>query len=855
MSSERALLAVGSTAWDANDASGRSEAHLAGGKAAADGPECVVPNAVQGSVGTADAAVAVLNAEGAVVGWSQAAERLVGYSATEVVGRPAAIMLLPAGDVAKASVFAAGCRARGGWSGVAALRHRDGRRLDVSLRVSPWSVPDGGAHWLILATDMATVSLGAAGGSVLESLLTRAPTRIVVRDLELRCTWVNDTLDFQDGIPREQRLGRRLPETLPGAEAEAAEKVMRRVLESGTPAVDHDFRMRLPADRRRDRAFSVSIFRLEDADGHAFGVCAMWVDVTDREQARERLAILSEASTRIGSTLDVMRTSQELADFAVPRLADFVAVDLTESIPLGEEPLARLGLTGPYIPAFRRAGLASIRSGAPDAWCARGETVFVPPTSPYTRVLSTGKPYLAPVLDTSRGTWLDEDPARAELMRKYGMHSAMVVPIHARGTVLGIAVFTRSEDPVPFVEDDLILAEELVARAALSLDNANRYTRERTAALALQRNLLPQRLTGGSAVEVASRYLPADIHHGAGGDWFDVIPLSGARVALVVGDVVGHGINAAATMGRLRTAVHTLADMDLPPDELLAHLDDLVSRLTEEDADTKDLATAVVGATCLYAVYDPVTRRCTMARAGHPPPAIVDPHGHVTFPDLPTGTPLGLAMVPFESVELELPEGSTLAFYTDGLIETRDQDIDTGMHRLAAVLAHPPIPLEDLCTTVLDTLPTREPSDDVTLLLARTRTLSPNQVVSWDLPTDPAVVSTARTLAVDQLIQWGLPDLAPTTELIVSELVTNAIRHATGPIRLRLIRHQNLTCEVSDTSNSLPRLRHARTTDESGRGLFLVTQLSHRRGTRYTPDGKTVWAEQELPPALGLTRK
>ncbi|WP_346771543.1 SpoIIE family protein phosphatase [Actinacidiphila oryziradicis] len=852
MFSERALLAD----WldrmaDANDASGRSGTHLAGGMAAVDSPECMVPDTVQGSVGTAGAAIAVLDAEGAVVGWTQAAQRLVGYAAAEVVGRPAAVMLFPAGDVAKASVFAAWCRARGGWSGPVALRHHDGRRLDVSLRVSPLSGPDGRAQWLISENAAATISLGAVNGLVPESLLTRAPIGIVVRDLELRCTWVNDAMEPHDGIPSEQRLGRRLTETLPGAETEAAEGVMRQVLNSGTPVVDHDFRVRLPLDRRRERAFSVSFFRLEDADGHALGVCGMWVDVTDRERARGRLAILSEASTRIGSTLDVMRTGQELADLAVPLLADFVAVDLAEAVPLGEEPLARLGSMGEHIPAFRRAGLASIRPGAPDAFCAPGEAVFVPPTSPYTSVLSTGKSYLAPVLDTSPGTWFDQDPARAQKITGYGMHSAMVVPIHARGTVLGIAVFTRTEDPVPFEEDDLLLAEELVTRAALSLDNANRYTRERAAALALQRNLLPQRLTGGAAVEVASRYLPADSHHGAGGDWFDVIPLSGARVALVVGDVVGHGINAAATMGRLRTAVHTLADMDLPPDELLAHLDDLVIRLTEEDTDAKDkegIAAAVLGATCLYAVYDPVTRRCTMARAGHPPPAIIDPHGHVTFPDLPAGTPLGLGMVPFESVELELPAGSLLALYTDGLVETRDQDIDTGMHRLTTVLGHPRLPLEDLCSALLDTLPTPASCDDVTLLLARTRTLSPDQVASWELPTDPAAVSTARSLAVGQLTKWGLQDLATTTELIVSELVTNAIRHGTGPVHLRLIRHQLLTCEVSDTSNCVPHVRHARTTDEGGRGLFLVAQLSHRRGTRYATEGKTVWAEQELPP-------
>jgi serine phosphatase RsbU (regulator of sigma subunit) len=251
----------------------------------------------------------------------------------------------------------------------------------------------------------------------------------------------------------------------------------------------------------------------------------------------------------------------------------------------------------------------------------------VPSASPRIDVLRTGRSHLEPILDTAPGTWIDEDPERAQKIHENGMHSVMVVPIRAGRALLGMALFVRTEDPVPFQELDLLLAEELVSRAALSLDNARQYAREHTAALALQRNLLPHRLRGGMAVEAASRYLPADMDHGVGGDWFDVIPLSGARVALVVGDVVGHGINAAATMGRLRTAVRTLADMELPPDELLAHLDDTVQRLAEEEADAPNHTLTAVGATCLYAVYDPVTRRCAMARAGHPPPAIIDPQG------------------------------------------------------------------------------------------------------------------------------------------------------------------------------------------------------------------------------------
>ncbi|MGW0633346.1 SpoIIE family protein phosphatase [Streptomyces sp. NPDC002758] len=349
---------------------------------------------------------------------------------------------------------------------------------------------------------------------------------------------------------------------------------------------------------------------------------------------------------------------------------------------------------------------------------------------------------------------------------------------------------------------------------------------------------------------MASRYLPADTGVGVGGDWFDVIALSGARVALVVGDVVGHGINAAATMGQLRTAVRTLADLDLPPDELLAHLDDTVRRLSEEDSDAPGHGSVVFGATCLYAVYDPVTRRCAMARAGHPPPAIVDPQGQVTFPDLPAGAPLGIGLVAFDAVELELPEGSVLAFYTDGLVESRDDDIDVGMRRLGATLAaHAGRSLEDLSTQVMEALPTQPPTDDVTLLLVRTCTLSPTQVVSWDLPNELAAVSTARHVAARQLGEWGLEHLVTTTELIVSELLTNAIHYSAGPIRLRLIRHQVLTCEVFDTGPSCPRLRHSRSHDENGRGLLLVAQLSRRWGSRSAMGGKIVWAEQVSTPA------
>ncbi|MFD8418779.1 SpoIIE family protein phosphatase [Streptomyces sp. NPDC059466] len=805
-----------------------------------------LPDAGQGAGHPSGTAMAAVDARGLVVAWSRGAERLSGFSAADAIGRFVGRLLMDPEVILRAPAFTDRSRRSDGWSGIAGLRRRDGTPLDVHLRVCPLTERDGGMRWLVTATETTTVPGWPMNGAGVQALLSGAPIGIAVRDTDLRCTWVNDALALQDGIPREKRLGRRLTEVLPGPEAETVEAVMRRVLKSGEPLVDHEYRTWMPTKPQQEHSFSTSFFRLDDADGRTAGVCAMSVDVTDRQRARERLAVLSEASTRIGTTLEVTRTGQELADLAVARIADFVAVDLADSVSLGEDSPTRLGSTNGYVPAFRRAGVASIHEGAPESIWKRGDIVSVPSPSPFTEVLASGKSHLEPVVNASSDTWLDRDQRRSDRIRRYAMHSLMIVPIHARGAVLGVAVFFRMADSVPFEADDLRLAEELVARAALSLDNARRYVREHAAALALQRTLLPGRLIGGVAVDVASHYVPADTQHGVGGDWFDVIPLSGARVALVVGDVVGHGINAAATMGRLRASVHTLANMDLCPDELLAHLDDTISRLDAEDSGSTERAGAEAGATCLYAVYDPATRRCTMARAGHPPPVVISPRGEVSVPDLPAGLPLGVGPASFEAVELELPEGCVIAFYTDGLVESRDQDIDAGIRRLGTVLARPGRPLDELCTAAFDTLPTRALEDDATLLLARTRSLPPSQIATWDLSHDPVVVAHARAVATAQLTGWGLEGLADTTELIVSELVTNAVRHGAGAITLRLIRHEVLVCEVTDTSDSVPRLRHARPTDEGGRGLFLVAQLSSRRGTRHSSVGKTVWAEQEI---------
>ena len=559
--------------------------------------------------------------------------------------------------------------------------------------------------------------------------------------------------------------------------------------------------------------------------------------------ARRRLELLHDAGVRIGTTLDVTRTAEELAEVTVPRFADFTAVDLPECVLRGEEPEPLGGDS-----ALRRIALGGVHDES--HLYGVGDPVRYVPSTPQARCLESRQSVLEPVL-AEAGGWIAQDPPRLERVLEAGIHSLITVPLRARGTTLGVVSFYRCEKPTSFEDDDLYLAQELVGRAAICIDNARRYTREHNTALALQRSLLPRGRSEQNAVDVAYRYLPAQA--GVGGDWFDAIPLSGARVALVVGDVVGHGLHAAATMGRLRTAVHNFCALDLAPDELLTHLDDLVGRLDRGEGWAVEHAqpdAGIVGATCLYAVYDPVSRRCALTRAGHPAPAVVGPDGTVDFVDLPSGPPLGLGGTPFETVELELAEGSQLVLYTDGLIEDRHRDIDAGLDTLRTVLAQACRAPEDTCEAVLDALLPSRPSDDVALLVARTKAMGPEQVAQWELPSDPAVVSRSRAAVTDQLTAWGLDELAFTTELIASELVTNAIRHATGPVQLRLLRDRALICEVSDTSSTSPRLRRARNEDEGGRGLFLVAQLTERWGTRYTTNGKIIWTEQPLPRSL-----
>ncbi|MEV0186578.1 SpoIIE family protein phosphatase [Streptomyces sp. NPDC050625] len=802
---------------------------------------------------------AAVDGHGLVTAWSSGAERLLGYEPVEVVGRPAAGLLaeaLPATATIR-------WRAREGWSGLVAVRHHDGHHLNLLVEAHSLLDAVGETHWFLTATGAeqpgapTTEGAGAAGAAgdepgtatLKQWALDQIPLPMALFDRQGLAIALNAAMERAVGEPERDLLGVRIGKSGHLKGLDDLDEVVERVLRGGE-TVPREAYLQASGEIR---AWLLSLYPVKDSGGHVRAMSFAAVDTTEQVRARRRLGVLNEAGLRIGTTLDLTRTADELAEVCTEHFADFVVVDLLDSVLQGQDADAA-PLRDPLV--FRRAAQRSVLPGCPEAAVPLGATHTYPADSPPGCALAVGRASRHQIDAATLQWWTAGCPERARSIKVHGMHSMMVAPLRARSVTLGLAIFARHRTADPFGEEDLLLAEELAARAALCVDNARRYSRERAIALALQRSLLPHHAPRQAAVDVASRYLPAQSSAGIGGDWFDVIPLSGARVALVVGDVVGHGIRASATMGRLRGAVRTLADIDLTPDELLTQLDDLVLRLDRENSADDDLDPAEayaseVGATCLYAVYDPVSRHCSVARAGHPPPTLATPDGRVSLLDVPAGPPLGVGGLPFEVAEFDLPESSVLALYTDGLVEAPDRDPDDGYALLHAALATPGPGLEETCDTVLRSLLSERRTDDAALILARTRALGPDRVATWDLPTDPAVVARARELACAQLSAWNLEDAAFTTELVVSELVTNAIRYGGPPVQLRLIHDTTLICEVSDASSTSPHLRRARVFDEGGRGLLIVAQLTERWGTRHTGTGKTIWAEQPLPAPSG----
>jgi PAS domain S-box-containing protein len=805
-------------------------------------------------------AVVMLDTSGRVLLWSPLAEEMLGWAGEHIVGRRVGGLFGPAEAVepgaggpprlrsvpepGRAEAILADLLRRGRWDGILSLRHRDGHSVQVETRAS--LLVDGDGRPFVLASMVETSRLRTLEHDLaaLDSLFDSSPLGVAIFDSDLRYVRVNEALARMNGLPIAEHLGRTVSEVLDPRSAEELTELQRTVLATGRPVIDL---VALAPGGHGHR--SLSYHRLVDRAGRVLGISATVMDVTERmhaaakaERARRRLALLNDVGSRIAGVLDVHRAAEALAEALVPTFSDYSGVILHSEVAGGGElPSVQYSDSTP----LRQLGVGAVHwSPAVALMLRRGQPITFTASSVFGTVLRTGRPRLVTSERELRATTFPDDP-KVEAAVELGINSLLVLPVRARGVVLGLLVISRARGREPFDQDDLALAVELADRAGAALDNARLYVREREGALMLQRSLLPQTVPEPPGVEIAFRYVPASSGAEVGGDWFDVIPLAGGRLAFVVGDVMGHGLGAAATMGRLRTAVRTLAGLDMAPDELLRRVNELGDDLAQSQAEGW-MATAV------YCVYDPSTRRCAIAQAGHLPPLLVevrtDPDNcEARLLDLPTGLPLGVSGAPFETTELEVPDGAVLVLYTDGLVEARGKDIGDGLDRLQRTLCRPLPSLEDACDELLDTMePGREP-DDVALLMARLGGLPAGSTASWTFPAEPSAVRLARRRVRDTLVEWGVTALSDVTVLLVSELVTNSLRYAHGPIGVRMVRGTSLLVEVSDPLPDPPRERVADEDDEGGRGLQLVARTSRRWGTRHGPLGKTVWFELALP--------
>ncbi|MGW1064103.1 SpoIIE family protein phosphatase [Streptomyces aureus] len=571
----------------------------------------------------------------------------------------------------------------------------------------------------------------------------------------------------------------------------------------------------------------------------------------------DRLRYLDVATRRIARGMDLDGTLRELRQAAVPAFADAVFIHLDDPLPVGTErptaPLVlRLHSAERAEPPARHPDAAPEPRTAPRSATAQhpDAAAMAPLPDAAPRVEPAGGGRLAELLRDGRPAFGDAPgnaPAVAELLAAATGpagalppgHRLIIAPLHGSHHVLGAVVLLRSAHRPAFTGDDLLVASQLATHTALGVQKAVMYGHEASVADTLQHTMLPSSLPEPTGIRLASRYLPASKTAQVGGDWYDAIPLPGNRVALIVGDVMGHSMTSAAIMGQLRTIVQTLAGLDLPPNEVLHHLDEQAQRLGSDHI-----------ATCLYAIYDPIAHRLLMANAGHPPALLLHEDGRAEVLGIPPGAPIGVGGVVFESVEMAAPTGATLVLYTDGLVESRDTDIGSGLEALRDRLqstAQGLGSLEVLCDHVLGTLGPGTRDDDIALLTARFEGFPADSVGYWFLAPHPMTAGQARRLTRRALRRWGLEALIEPTELMVSEIVTNAVRFASRPLSLRLLRTDVLRCEVTDDSPQVPRLRQAGLGDESGRGLHLVNQLALRWGATRVSSGKVVWFEQKIP--------
>lgn len=793
-----------------------------------------------------------IGADGLVDQWSLRAEQLFGISPERALGMDPIEAFFEPDQRERGQRKMAEILDGREWTGVVPFRMpaaEDGEPGVEGLAevyVMPTTTEDGERAAVCIVVDVRTLRSIETDLAASQAIFGQSPFGFLLIDTDLRVRRANKRFASVFGGNVESHRGRTVHDYLPRSEADRVAATLRRVLETGDSITDMHVTGFIPGSDDR-RHWSINLYRVHSGTGRPIGIAWLGTDITSRRAAareaaaaRRNLALLNEAGARIGNSLDLETTARELLDVVVPGFCDLATVDLYQGLLAGDETPRALADGSAEL---RRVAFASAVSDAP----------FIGGPAPVTVGAVHHYPFNSPCADALRTARPQHVPAEDGGL----IQSTLAVPMVAHDTVVGLAQFSRTKGSEPFGDRDRALAVELAARAAVCIDNARLYRREHERALILQRSLLPPGDPEASGLDIACRYLPGNAATEVGGDWFDVIELPGHRTALVVGDVMGRGLRAAVAMGELRTAVRTLALLDLEPAEVLSALDEIarglgtpggVQQATRAARQPRDAdLSEVYLATCVYAVYDSVTRRCTFANAGHLPPVLVEPGESALMLDVPPGMPLGVGGEPFEEVEVELPEGALLALYTDGLVESRDHPLDEGLQAFVGALTDPSRPLEDVCDHVLNTLDTHHGEDDIALLMARVQGLPADSVGDWTLPREPRSVGRAREYARTQLTAWGLEPLVDTAELLVSELVTNALRYGEGEIRLRLLLDRTLVCEVWDAGLVQPRRRRARDTDEGGRGLQLVGLLSASWGSRRTPRGKTVWFELPLP--------
>ncbi|MEV5981149.1 SpoIIE family protein phosphatase [Streptomyces sp. NPDC052114] len=795
-------------------------------------------------------AVVVVDGAGLVSHWSAGARRLFGEDKEQAVGRPVGDLLpvhgaLPEdrepygaydglGPDLETSLDGRICYPAAGRARLTGPgQSRESGRVDVLWWAYPLVGP-GPERLLVLAADTAGLTVAAEPGGERDD--GGEQVERIVPGFALHT-------DF----PGAEDLAARLPEILPSMSVGESSRIVAQILELGYPVLEFSRHDRVPVTpdwgvarrvERKERRRRAALAAAQGLPAPAEEAAAD-DEGEDLEYAavRERLEFLNEVSGRIGSSLDLSRTILEVSRAVVPRFTDVAGTYLREQVVAGEG--FPEGVPDETTLWHRVAVEHTDEPGRWDDVVPVGESMPFPAHTPFFQCMTSGDPVLVPRITEEMGNAIASQFEKRDIRPLINHRSMLVVPLKARNVVLGFMILLRHRERPVFNDMDRVTGAELAARAGLVLDNARMYTYQESVADTLQDSMLPHIRPRMSGCDIATRYLPGTLLGRVGGDWFDSVKLPGSRTALVVGDVMGHGLNSAAMMGQLRTAVQTMAALDLPPEQLLRNLDDLAQRLGEHYL-----------ATCLYAVYDPIASELHLANAGHIPPVLVRAEdGRSELLDLPTGAPIGVGGVPFESVLLRVAPGDRLLMCTDGLVEVRGEDIGVGLATLTESAAHPAASMDDACDTIIRALNTQGGrKDDVALLMARLNGIADKDVAHRRLVPDPSEVGRARALVRQQLGAWSLQALSDTAELLVSELVTNVVRHSrSGRVDVRLVRSGTLLCEVEDDDPTLPTLLGAGGGDEFGRGMRVVSSLAKEWGTSRTRAGKTVWFELALP--------